>query len=236
MPTATNAMTLVGQANSSSKVAKVRKKALTLPGPAASPAAETVVSDSNEPIHKGVDADADDSDANDNDDHGADEKNSSLDGKNKPRKGQRQYKCMDCGKVYRESRNLRIHRSANCLGRQGNPHCRLCGKVYTSLKRLQNHMVSHHPKALDTGTKELDGSQQTDSSTVKKYSDFNRKAGQRDLSVSSSDEEFVCKQCSKVFRNAWARQYHIQQIHERLFTCAKCGEVSKGKDTHQAHL
>lgn len=67
-------------------------------------------------------------------------------GEPKEQRNSNQFKCFDCGKVYKYKQSLQLHKRSQC-GKEPQYRCNLCSKQFYQTGNLKRHMFLIHGSA-----------------------------------------------------------------------------------------
>ncbi|XP_029428848.1 PR domain zinc finger protein 10 isoform X2 [Rhinatrema bivittatum] len=140
------------------------------------------------------------------------------------RKSFRPFKCLQCGKAFREKdkldEHLRIH------GQDGNCPltCEICNKGFISTSSLENHMKFH----LDQKTY----------TCIFCAESFDRLDGLKDhVAIHIVDGCFVCPTCKKRFSDFIQVKKHVRSFHsEKIYQCTECDKAFCRPDKLRLHM
>ncbi|KAG9481499.1 hypothetical protein GDO78_010627 [Eleutherodactylus coqui] len=140
------------------------------------------------------------------------------------RKTYRPFKCLQCGKAFREKEKLDQHLRFH--GRDGNCPltCDICNKGFISTSSLENHMKFH----LDQKTY----------SCIFCTESFDRLDLLKDhVAVHIVDGCFSCPTCKKRFSDFIQVKKHVRSFHsEKVYQCTECDKAFCRPDKLRLHM
>ncbi|KAM3923285.1 PR domain zinc finger protein 10 [Leptodactylus fuscus] len=140
------------------------------------------------------------------------------------RKTYRPFKCLQCGKAFREKEKLDQHLRFH--GRDGNCPltCDICNKGFISSSSLENHMKFH----LDQKTY----------SCIFCTDSFDRLDLLKDhVAVHIVDGCFSCPTCKKRFSDFIQVKKHVRSFHsEKIYQCTECDKAFCRPDKLRLHM
>ncbi|XP_075695233.1 PR domain zinc finger protein 10 isoform X2 [Rhinoderma darwinii] len=140
------------------------------------------------------------------------------------RKTYRPFKCLQCGKAFREKDKLDQHLRFH--GRDGNCPltCDICNKGFISTSSLENHMKFH----LDQKTY----------SCIFCTDSFDRLDLLKDhVAVHVVDGWFSCPTCKKRFSDFIQVKKHVRSFHsEKIYRCTECDKAFCRPDKLRLHM
>ncbi|XP_077105500.1 PR domain zinc finger protein 10 isoform X1 [Ranitomeya variabilis] len=140
------------------------------------------------------------------------------------RKTYRPFKCLQCGKAFREKEKLDQHLRFH--GRDGNCPltCDICNKGFISTSSLENHMKFH----LDQKTY----------SCIFCTESFDRLDLLKDhVAVHVVDGCFSCPTCKKRFSDFIQVKKHVRSFHsEKIYQCTECDKAFCRPDKLRLHM
>ncbi|OCT70423.1 PR domain zinc finger protein 10 isoform X1 [Xenopus laevis] len=140
------------------------------------------------------------------------------------RKSFRPYKCLQCGKAFREKEKLDQHLRFH--GRDGNYPltCDICNKGFISTSSLENHMKFH----LDQKTY----------SCIFCPESFDRLDLLKDhVAIHIIDGCFSCPNCKKRFTDFIQVKKHVRSFHsEKIYQCTECDKAFCRPDKLRLHM
>ncbi|XP_056399703.1 PR domain zinc finger protein 10 isoform X2 [Hyla sarda] len=140
------------------------------------------------------------------------------------RKTYRPFKCLQCGKAFREKEKLEQHLRFH--GRDGNCPltCDICNKGFISTSSLENHMKFH----LDQKTY----------SCIFCTDSFDRLDLLKDhVAVHVVDGCFSCPTCKKRFSDFIQVKKHVRSFHsEKIYQCTECDKAFCRPDKLRLHM
>ncbi|XP_069802581.1 PR domain zinc finger protein 10 isoform X1 [Dendropsophus ebraccatus] len=140
------------------------------------------------------------------------------------RKTYRPFKCLQCGKAFREREKLEQHLRFH--GRDGNCPltCDICNKGFISTNSLENHMKFH----LDQKTY----------SCIFCTESFDRLDLLKDhVAVHIVDGCFSCPTCKKRFSDFIQVKKHVRSFHsEKIYQCTECDKAFCRPDKLRLHM
>ncbi|XP_040287936.1 PR domain zinc finger protein 10 isoform X1 [Bufo bufo] len=140
------------------------------------------------------------------------------------RKTYRPFKCLQCGKAFREKEKLDQHLRFH--GRDGNCPltCDICNKGFISTSSLENHMKFH----LDQKTY----------SCIFCTDSFDRLDLLKDhVAVHIVNGSFSCPTCKKRFSDFIQVKKHVRSFHsEKIYQCTECDKAFCRPDKLRLHM
>ncbi|KAM6159402.1 PR domain zinc finger protein 10 isoform 7-T7 [Rhynchocyon petersi] len=140
------------------------------------------------------------------------------------RKSFRPFKCLQCGKAFREKDKLDQHLRFH--GREGNCPltCDLCNKGFLSSASLENHMKLH--------------SDQKTYSCIFCPESFDRLDLLKDhVAIHINDGYFTCPTCKKRFPDFIQVKKHVRSFHsEKIYQCTECDKAFCRPDKLRLHM
>uniref|UniRef100_A0A8C2VVL7 PR domain zinc finger protein 10 n=1 Tax=Chinchilla lanigera TaxID=34839 RepID=A0A8C2VVL7_CHILA len=140
------------------------------------------------------------------------------------RKSFRPFKCLQCGKAFREKDKLDQHLRFH--GREGNCPltCDLCNKGFISSASLESHMKLH--------------SDQKTYSCIFCPESFDRLDLLKDhVAIHINDGYFTCPTCKKRFPDFIQVKKHVRSFHsEKIYQCTECDKAFCRPDKLRLHM
>ncbi|XP_006873147.1 PREDICTED: PR domain zinc finger protein 10 [Chrysochloris asiatica] len=140
------------------------------------------------------------------------------------RKSFRPFKCLQCGKAFREKDKLDQHLLFH--GREGNCPltCDLCNKGFISSTSLESHMKLH--------------SDQKTYSCIFCPESFDRLDLLKDhVAIHINDGYFTCPTCKKRFPDFIQVKKHVRSFHsEKIYQCTECDKAFCRPDKLRLHM
>uniref|UniRef100_A0A8C6GUH1 PR domain containing 10 n=1 Tax=Mus spicilegus TaxID=10103 RepID=A0A8C6GUH1_MUSSI len=140
------------------------------------------------------------------------------------RKSFRPFKCLQCGKAFREKDKLDQHLRFH--GREGNCPltCDLCNKGFISSASLESHMKLH--------------SDQKTYSCIFCPESFDRLDLLKDhVAIHVNDGCFTCPTCKKRFPDFIQVKKHVRSFHsEKIYQCTECDKAFCRPDKLRLHM
>ncbi|XP_045339426.1 PR domain zinc finger protein 10 isoform X1 [Leopardus geoffroyi] len=140
------------------------------------------------------------------------------------RKSFRPFKCLQCGKAFREKDKLDQHLRFH--GREGNCPltCDLCNKGFISSASLESHMKLH--------------SDQKTYSCIFCPESFDRLDLLKDhVAIHINDGCFTCPTCKKRFPDFIQVKKHVRSFHsEKIYQCTECDKAFCRPDKLRLHM
>ncbi|KAB0405051.1 hypothetical protein E2I00_012260 [Balaenoptera physalus] len=140
------------------------------------------------------------------------------------RKSFRPFKCLQCGKAFREKDKLDQHLRFH--GREGSCPltCDLCNKGFISSASLESHMKLH--------------SDQKTYSCIFCPESFDRLDLLKDhVAIHISDGYFTCPTCKKRFPDFIQVKKHVRSFHsEKIYQCTECDKAFCRPDKLRLHM
>ncbi|EAW67761.1 PR/SET domain 10 [Homo sapiens] len=140
------------------------------------------------------------------------------------RKSFRPFKCLQCGKAFREKDKLDQHLRFH--GREGNCPltCDLCNKGFISSTSLESHMKLH--------------SDQKTYSCIFCPESFDRLDLLKDhVAIHINDGYFTCPTCKKRFPDFIQVKKHVRSFHsEKIYQCTECDKAFCRPDKLRLHM
>ncbi|KAK1328469.1 hypothetical protein QTO34_012042 [Cnephaeus nilssonii] len=140
------------------------------------------------------------------------------------RKSFRPFKCLQCGKAFREKDKLDQHLRFH--GREGNCPltCDLCNKGFISSASLESHMKLH--------------SDQKTYSCIFCPESFDRLDLLKDhVAIHIHDGYFTCPTCKKRFPDFIQVKKHVRSFHsEKIYQCTECDKAFCRPDKLRLHM
>ncbi|MXQ88840.1 hypothetical protein E5288_WYG012220 [Bos mutus] len=140
------------------------------------------------------------------------------------RKSFRPFKCLHCGKAFREKDKLDQH--VRFHGREGNCPltCDLCNKGFISSASLESHMKLH--------------SDQKTYSCIFCPESFDRLDLLKDhVAIHINDGYFSCPTCKKRFPDFIQVKKHVRSFHsEKIYQCTECDKAFCRPDKLRLHM
>eukprot|EP00073_Rattus_norvegicus_P049199 XP_017451483.1 PREDICTED: PR domain zinc finger protein 10 isoform X3 [Rattus norvegicus] len=140
------------------------------------------------------------------------------------RKSFRPFKCLQCGKAFREKDKLDQHLRFH--GREGNCPltCDLCNKGFISSASLESHMKLH--------------SDQKTYSCIFCPESFDRLDLLKDhVAIHVNDGYFTCPTCKKRFPDFIQVKKHVRSFHsEKIYQCTECDKAFCRPDKLRLHM
>ncbi|XP_043937019.1 PR domain zinc finger protein 10 isoform X2 [Protopterus annectens] len=140
------------------------------------------------------------------------------------RKSFRPFKCLQCGKAFREKDKLDQHLRFH--GREGNCPltCDICNKGFINSTALDTHMKFH----LDQKTY----------SCIFCPESFDRLDLLKDhVAVHVTDGHFTCPTCKKLFPDFIQVKKHVRSFHsEKIYQCTECDKAFCRPDKLRLHM
>uniref|UniRef100_G1SKB0 PR domain zinc finger protein 10 n=1 Tax=Oryctolagus cuniculus TaxID=9986 RepID=G1SKB0_RABIT len=140
------------------------------------------------------------------------------------RKSFRPFKCLQCGKAFREKDKLDQHLRFH--GREGNCPltCDLCNKGFISSASLESHMKLH--------------SDQKTYSCIFCPDSFDRLDLLKDhVAIHINDGYFTCPTCKKRFPDFIQVKKHVRSFHsEKIYQCTECDKAFCRPDKLRLHM
>ncbi|MEE6511614.1 hypothetical protein FKM82_018261 [Ascaphus truei] len=139
------------------------------------------------------------------------------------RKSFRPFKCLQCGKAFREKEKLDQHLRFH--GRGGNCPltCDICNKGFLSSSSLDNHMKSHLEKTY---------------SCIFCPESYDRlELLKEHVDVHVTDGYFSCPNCKKRFPDFIQVKKHVRSFHsEKIYQCTECDKAFCRPDKLRLHM
>uniref|UniRef100_A0A6I8NUG5 PR domain zinc finger protein 10 n=1 Tax=Ornithorhynchus anatinus TaxID=9258 RepID=A0A6I8NUG5_ORNAN len=140
------------------------------------------------------------------------------------RKSFRPFKCLQCGKAFREKDKLDQHLRFH--GREGNCPltCDICNKGFISSTALESHMKFH--------------SDQKTYSCIFCPESFDRLDLLKDhVAIHVNDGYFTCPTCKKRFPDFIQVKKHVRSFHsEKIYQCTECDKAFCRPDKLRLHM
>ncbi|XP_044524912.1 PR domain zinc finger protein 10 [Gracilinanus agilis] len=140
------------------------------------------------------------------------------------RKSFRPFKCLQCGKAFREKDKLDQHLRFH--GREGNCPltCDICNKGFISSSSLESHMKFH--------------SDQKTYSCIFCPESFDRLDLLKDhVAIHINDGYFTCPTCKKRFPDFIQVKKHVRSFHsEKIYQCTECDKAFCRPDKLRLHM
>ncbi|XP_043850693.1 PR domain zinc finger protein 10 isoform X2 [Dromiciops gliroides] len=140
------------------------------------------------------------------------------------RKSFRPFKCLQCGKAFREKDKLDQHLRFH--GREGNCPltCDICNKGFISSASLESHMKFH--------------SDQKTYSCIFCPESFDRLDLLKDhVAIHVNDGYFTCPTCKKRFPDFIQVKKHVRSFHsEKIYQCTECDKAFCRPDKLRLHM
>uniref|UniRef100_A0A1A9V1Y8 Transcription factor grauzone n=1 Tax=Glossina austeni TaxID=7395 RepID=A0A1A9V1Y8_GLOAU len=129
---------------------------------------------------------------------------------------QKLFICDKCGKIFKNSYNLKKHNDMEHTERKLTPEpqqCKLCGTWYRHLAGLKTHMKNIHENTSNEHRCHICNKVSTTERALKRHIYLNHKC----------DRKFKCSMCAKAFKRGQDLREHIS-VHtgEALYTCPNC--------------
>nr|XP_033774339.1 PR domain zinc finger protein 10 isoform X3 [Geotrypetes seraphini] len=140
------------------------------------------------------------------------------------RKSFRPFKCLQCGKAFREKDKLDQHLTFHGQDSNCPLTCEICNKGFLNTSSLENHMKFH----LDQKTY----------SCIFCPESFDRLDGLKDhVVIHIVDGYFICPTCKKRFSDFIQVKKHVRSFHsEKIYQCTECDKAFCRPDKLRLHM
>lgn len=150
----------------------------------------------------------------------------------------KKYECEYCQKVFKLSRQLKLHQKTHKAPGDGQFTCFFCEKSFSSKLSITNHMKSHMklPKKIDKSKndlKEQTSIETTSSSKSQKVCDicgkklFDTRSLRRHKESHNKEKNIKCPNCDFATNTQHNLTEHIRRQHStnHPFSCSQCGKT-----------
>ncbi|KAL1378953.1 hypothetical protein pipiens_003878 [Culex pipiens pipiens] len=155
--------------------------------------------------------------------------NDNIPPKEKPPRKPKSFQCPWCGRIFKESRNLREHETSHFPDRK-NHKCPICSQEFARRNYYLRHMKMHQTE------------NQFKCNECDKAFSFEKQLQEHIGVTHRRERSHQCKQCPKTYLTAAALYSHVQAIHKQnfRFKCDVCfrsfltsTDLERHKDRHR---